>query len=166
MTTANFPEDTTPMAPAPLKFPLGSTAQPFNVWYRSRTPDGNIWAESSDREDVLTRFAPGVPLTFEAMRVYLVDCPWEPFMPAPESCPDPILHRRVAGCPGHPDHGPAGLLPDTGGEHCCGDNCCGPDICNHPDHDEQEDAPDDLSDTQEYDQELAVQAWHEREGQG
>jgi hypothetical protein len=46
----------------------------FSVWYRSLLPDGSVWCESSDPDEVLDSETPG--LTFQKKEVYKVSEGW------------------------------------------------------------------------------------------
>jgi hypothetical protein len=54
----------------------------FSVWYRSLTPDGRLWCESSDPEEVKSeRHTSNVdePLIFQKMEIRKVSEGWVPW---------------------------------------------------------------------------------------
>jgi hypothetical protein len=51
----------------------------MSVWYRSLTPDGRVWCESSDPEEVKQPHPKGVELTFQKMEVRKVSEGWIPW---------------------------------------------------------------------------------------
>lgn len=69
-----------------MNFPANSTSEVFRTWYRSQTPDGNVWAESSDPADMLRPGPDGVELTYLVSTVHLVTTPW--VVTAPPEDPD------------------------------------------------------------------------------
>lgn len=57
------------------------TGDVFSVWYRSLTPDGKVWCESSDPNDVVARSA-GKVCRFEKLTTYFVRGDWEQWQPS------------------------------------------------------------------------------------
>lgn len=57
-----------------------SSVQVFKTWYRSYTPDGKVWCESSDPAEVVER-SEGLGCLFERQVIELVTNPWEPWEP-------------------------------------------------------------------------------------
>jgi len=49
-----------------------------SAWYRSITPDGKLWCESSDPKEVIKR-SKGKECTFQIFRIRLVSDGWEPW---------------------------------------------------------------------------------------
>lgn len=52
--------------------------EPHSTWYRSLTPDGKLWCESSDPQEVIER-SEGKGCTFQIHRVRLISEGWEPW---------------------------------------------------------------------------------------
>lgn len=51
----------------------------LSTWYRSLTPDGKLWAEGSEPEEILTDKKPG--LTFQKKETYRVSDGWKDINP-------------------------------------------------------------------------------------
>lgn len=51
------------------------------TWYRALLPDGMIWVESRDPEDMKRPGPEGIPLKFERMTVRRVYGPWQEYTP-------------------------------------------------------------------------------------
>jgi hypothetical protein len=51
----------------------------FSVWFRSLTPDGRLWCESSDPEEVAEPHPDGIPLTYQKMTIRKVSEGWVPW---------------------------------------------------------------------------------------
>jgi hypothetical protein len=71
-------------APDAEQFVIGH--QVGKTWYRSLTPDGKVWCESSDREDFiddegLDTGPDGVPLTFQKLTHYSATSGWQEWAP-------------------------------------------------------------------------------------
>jgi hypothetical protein len=71
-------------APDAEQFVIGH--QVGKTWYRSLTPDGKVWCESSDREDFiddegLDTGPNGVPLTFQKLTHYSATSGWQEWSP-------------------------------------------------------------------------------------
>jgi hypothetical protein len=71
-------------APDAEQFVIGH--QVGKTWYRSLTPDGKVWCESSDREDFiddegLDTGPDGAPLTFQKLTHYSATSGWQEWAP-------------------------------------------------------------------------------------
>jgi hypothetical protein len=66
--------------------------EPVRTYYRSRTPDGMIWCESRDPDEVRRMRHPVLPVTLERMDVYEFTPGWRTWSPS-ESVVDPDLPR-------------------------------------------------------------------------
>jgi hypothetical protein len=53
--------------------------EPVRTYYRSRTPDGCIWCESRDPDEVRRMKHPVLPITLERMDVYEFTSGWQPW---------------------------------------------------------------------------------------
>ncbi|MBO0829845.1 MAG: hypothetical protein J2P24_18900 [Streptosporangiales bacterium] len=51
----------------------------FTTLYRSRTPDGAVWCESRDPDDIRRHPHPTEPLTYEQLVTYNLTAGWEPW---------------------------------------------------------------------------------------
>lgn len=54
------------------------------VWYRALSPDGELWCESSDPQEVAKSVAGRKGYTLQRLPSYLVRTPWEPWQPDQE----------------------------------------------------------------------------------
>ena len=52
--------------------------EPVRTYYRSLTPDGKLWCETRDPEEVIER-SQGMDCTFERVDVYEVTEGWQPW---------------------------------------------------------------------------------------
>lgn len=52
----------------------------FKIWYRSLTPDGKLWCESSSPTEV-AESSEGMDCTFQRLVIEMVTNPWEPWTP-------------------------------------------------------------------------------------
>jgi hypothetical protein len=82
--------------------------RPHSTVYRAKGPNGHVWAESSDPQEVYKRARPGD--TLHRLDFYITTDGWQPWEPEPGShaLDAPAGHHRYAECtddrcPIHPD---------------------------------------------------------------
>jgi hypothetical protein len=68
------------LAAAGRLLPEGASSEPFKTWYRSLTPGGQLWCESSDPDEV-ARMSAGTGCTFERLEIVTVTLPWRTWVP-------------------------------------------------------------------------------------
>jgi hypothetical protein len=57
-----------------------SSVEIFKIWYRSCTPDGKVWCESSSAREVV-EMSEGDDVTFHRLVITKVTGAWEPWDP-------------------------------------------------------------------------------------